>query len=147
MKKCVAVVLWRLANGNSLGAVKSTAVEISKKFCEVLNRYERFFINLAVNRRETVEAIMKFRESENYIITQALGVNDATHVTILAPDSDSQSDYFGRKRAYSVYTQPVTGNNLEFLSVGNGHLGSMHDAKILRNTRLFQRTEKIVPRR
>ena len=88
---------------------------------------------------------MKFRESEDYIITQAVGINDATHVTILAPDSDSQSEYFGRKQAYSVYTQPVTGNNLEFLSVGNGHLGSMHDARILRNTRLFQRTEKIVP--
>lgn len=105
MKKCVAVVLWRLANANSLGAAKSTAAEIKKKFCEVLSRYERFFINLAVNRRETIEALMKFRESENYIITQAIGVNDATQVTILAPDSDGQTTLEGNKRTLFTLNQ------------------------------------------
>ena len=142
VKKRVAVGLWRLANGNSsrttsktLAVGKSSAVEITNKFCEVLSRYKRFFTKFPVNRRDTAEAIVKFRESENCIIPQALGVIDATHVPILAPD------YFSRKQEYSVNTQAVTGSNLELLSVTTGYPGSMHDARILRITRLFQRAE------
>ena len=73
VKKRVAVALWRLANGNSfrrtsktVAVGKSTAVEITNKFCEVLSRYQRFFIKFRVNRRDTAEVIVKFRESENY---------------------------------------------------------------------------------
>ena len=64
---------WRLANGNSfrttsktLAAGKSTAVEITDKFCKVLSRYKKFFIKFPVNRRDIAEAIVKIRESENY---------------------------------------------------------------------------------
>ena len=148
VKKCVAVALRRLANGNSfrttsktLAVGKSTAVEITNKFCEVLSRYERFFIKFSVNRRDIAEAIVKFRESENCIIPQALGVIDATHAPILAPDIKSKPDYFSRKEKYSVNTQAVIGSNLDFLSVATGYPGSMHDARILRNTFLFQRAE------
>ena len=107
----------------------------------MLSRYERFFIKFPVNRRDTVEAIVKFRESENCIIPQALGVIDATHVPILSPDIESKPDYFSRKQVYSVNTQAVIGSNLEFFSVAIGYPGSMHDARILRNTHLFQRAE------
>ena len=109
----VAVVLWRLANRNSfsksktLTAGKLTAVKITNKFCEVLSRYERFFIKLAVNRRGTAEAIIKFRESENCIIPQAVGVTGTTHVPILAPDTDSKPYYFSRKQEYSANTEPL----------------------------------------
>ena len=64
----------------ALAVVKSTAVEITNKFCEVLSRYERFFIKFPVNRRDTAEAIVKFREFENCIISQVVVVIDATHV-------------------------------------------------------------------
>ena len=72
----------------------------------MLSRYERFFIKFP-------EAIVKFRESENCIIPQALGVIDATHVPILSPDIESKPDYFSRKQVYSVNTQAVIGSNLE----------------------------------
>ena len=98
-------------------------------------------IKFPVNRKDTVEAIVKFREPENCIIRQALGVIDVTHVPILAPDIESKPDYFSRKREYSVNTQAAIGSNLEFLSVATGYPASMHDARIPRNTRLFQRAE------
>ena len=66
---------------------------------------------------------------------------DATHVPILARDIESKPNYFSRKQEYSVNTPAVIGNNLEFLSVATGYPGSMHDARILRSTRLFQRVE------
>ena len=109
VKKRVAVALWRFANGNSfrttsktLAVGKSTAVEITNKFCEVLSRYKRFFIKFPVNRRDTAEAIVKFRESKNCIIPQAEGVIDVTHVPISAPDTQSKPDYFSRKPEYFV---------------------------------------------
>ena len=97
----------------------------------MLSRYERFFINFSVNRRDTVEAIVKFRESENCIIPQALVVIDTAHVSVSAPDVESKPDYFSRKQEYSVNTQALIGSNLEFLSVATGYPGSMHDARIL----------------
>ena len=129
MKKRDAVDLWRLANGNSfrttsktLAAGKSTAVEITDKFCKVLSRYKRFFIKFPVNRRDTAEAIVKIRESENCIIPQALGVIDATHVPILAPDIESKADYFSRKQEYSVNTQAV----IESIVIRNGKIVWKH---------------------
>ena len=86
----------------------------------MLSRYERFFNKYPVNRRDTAEVIVKFRESENCIIPRALVVIDATHVPILAPGIESKSDYFSRKQEYSVNTQALTGSNLEFLSVATG---------------------------
>ena len=74
MRKSIAVTLWRLASGNSLRTTgktlafgKSTAVETTNKFCEMLNLYEIFFINIPVNRRDKGDAIVKFRESKNCI--------------------------------------------------------------------------------
>ena len=70
-----------------------------------------------------------------------MGVIDGTHVPISAPDIKSKPYYFSRKQKYSVNTQAVIGSNLEFLSVATGYPSSMHDARIIRNTRLFQRGE------
>ena len=100
----------------------------------MLSRYERFFIKFPVNRRDTAEAIVIFRDSENCVIPQALGVIDSTHVPILAAGVQSKPDYFCRKQEYSANTQAVIGTNFEFFSVTTGYPDSIHDAKILRNT-------------
>ena len=80
----------------------------------MLSCYERFFSKFPVNRRDTAEDIVKFRESGNCIIPQALEVIDATHVPILSADIESKPDYFSRKQVDSVKTQAVIGSNLEF---------------------------------
>ena len=71
--------------------------------------------------------LQKLRESENYIVSQTVGVIDTTRVPGLAPDIESKPDYFKRKQEYSVNTEAVIGNNLEFLSVGTVCTASMHD--------------------
>ena len=130
-----------LEQSKTLAVGKSTAVEITNKFREVLSRYERFFIKIPLNRKDTAEAIEKFRESQNCIIHQAVELIDATHVPILVPGTDSKPDYFSRKQVYSVNTQELIGNYFKFLSVANGYPGSMHDVRILRNTSLFEKAE------
>lgn len=148
VQKRVAVATWRLANGNSFRTIaktmaigKSTAVEITKKFCHELSRLGPHFIRFPVSRRETAEAMLKFKEVENCIIPQALGAIDGTHIPILTPATESKADYFNRKQKHSVNTQAVIGSNLEFISVATGYPGSLHDARVLRNTEIFYRCE------
>ena len=66
---------------------------------------------------------------------------DGTHVAILTPAVESKADYFSRKQKHTVNTQAVIGSNLEFLSVATGYPGSLHDARVLRNTEIFHRCE------
>ena len=109
----------------ALAVVKSTSVEITNKFCEVLSRHERFFIKFPVNRRDTAEAIVKFREFEKCIISQVVVVIDATHVQFYLL-------ILKVNQTKSIHTQAATGNNLEFLSVAIDYPDSMHDTKIQR---------------
>ena len=144
IQKRVAVAVWRLANGNSFRTVsktmaigKSTAVSITKEFCQGLSQLGPHFIRFPSSRRETAEAILKFREIEKCVIPQAIGAIDGTHVPTLTPALDSKGDYFNRKQRYSVNTQAIIGSNLEFISVATGYPGSLHDARVLRNTEVL----------
>ena len=148
VQKRVAVAVWRLANGNSFRTVsktmaigKSTAVEITKEFCHELSRLGKHFIKFPSTRRETAEAILKFKEIEKCVIPQAIGAIDGTHIPILTPALDSKGDYFNRKQFYSVNTQAIIVSNLEFISVASGYPGSLHDARVLRHTEVYQRCE------
>ena len=47
-------------------------------------------------------------------------------------------NYFSRKQKYNVNTQAVVGSNLIFLDVATGFPGSIHDARMLDATKLYQ---------
>ena len=59
----------------------------------------------------------------------------------MAPSSDSKVDYFSRKQKFIVNTHAVIGANLEFPDVTTGYPGSVHDARVLRSSALFQQAE------
>ena len=68
MEKHVAVALWRLSTGNSFWSIektfglgKSTAVQITGEFCKEIVGLSDLFIKVASNRRDTTEAIVKFK--------------------------------------------------------------------------------------
>ena len=50
-------------------------------------------------------------------------------------------NYFSRKQKYTVDTQAVVGSNLVFLDVAAGFPGSIHDARMLRPTKLYKDAE------
>lgn len=142
--KRVAIALWRLAGGGSFRDVaaqfdvgKSTCVKITREFCHALNRLSRHFIKFPVTCRETTRAIALFQDECK--IPQAVGAVDGTHFEIVAPENPF--DYFDRQHRYSVIMQAVVGGNLIFLDTAIGYPGSMHDARVLRNTDLFRKAE------
>ena len=47
-------------------------------------------------------------------------------------------DYFSRKQKCTVNTQAVVGSNVKFLDVAAGFPGTIHDARLLQATKLYQ---------
>lgn len=142
--KRVAIALWRFATGNSFRSIgahfdvgKSTCVTIAKDFSDALNMFSQRYIKFPVNCRDTTRAIALFEDECN--IPQALGAIDGTHIEIIAPEN--AFDYFDRQHRYSVIMQAVVGENLMLLDTSIGYPGSMHDARVLRNSELFTKAE------
>ena len=146
VEKRVAAAIWRLATGNTYRTVgktfaiaKSTAVKVTQEFVSEINRHAKVFIKFPSTRRETLEAMERFKITSNCVIPQVVGAIDGTHIEILCPSNDSRVDYFNRKQRYSMNTQGVVGGNLIFLDIATGYPGSIHDSRVLRQTALFQK--------
>lgn len=148
IEKRVAVAIWRLSTGNSFRTIaktfaigKSTAVQITKEFCAEMLRLSPRYIKFPSSRRETAEAIEKFKGDYGCEIPQVMSALDGTHIPISAPNVDGKIDYFSRKQRYTIGLQGLIGANLVFLDVATGFPGSCHDARNLRNSSLFRRAE------
>eukprot|EP00794_Sanderia_malayensis_P019813 gene19813-21752_t len=115
--------------------------------CSFVHRFmEKDFVGVLVHLRnqfivwpeteEQCEQTMKKFETLSPL-PNVFGAIDGTHVQILAPE-DSTVDFFDRKQRYSIGIQGVCDGTLKFISVSAGFPGSVHDSRILRNTRLYQ---------
>ena len=148
VEKRVAVALWRLSTGNSyrtvskvFGLAKSTVVQLTLVFVRELTLISSRFIRFPETELETAVAIQKFKGFTNCKLPSILGAIDATHVEILSPDSESRVDYFSRKQKYTVVSQGIVGAKYIFHDFVTGYPGSLHDSRILRSCRIFQKLE------
>lgn len=71
---------------------------------------------------------------------QCVGAIDSTHTPVIAP-RDSPLDYFNRKGYHSVLMQALVSFDYTFMDVHVGWSRSVHDARILTNSRIFQEAE------
>ncbi|XP_039299968.1 putative nuclease HARBI1 [Nilaparvata lugens] len=71
---------------------------------------------------------------------QVIGCIDGTLIPIDAPPEDEPA-FVDRKGNHSINCMVVCGPNLEFYYVSAKWPGSVHDARVLRNSTLFQRFE------
>ncbi|XP_052241890.1 putative nuclease HARBI1 [Dreissena polymorpha] len=69
-----------------------------------------------------------------------IGVIDCTHVKVLAP-REYEADYVNRKGYHSLDVQMVCDSGYRFLNVVAKWPGSVHDARIFRNSLLCQHLE------
>ena len=56
-------------------------------------------------------------------------------------DIPRKSHYFSRFQRYDIIVQAVADGKRRFLDVAAGFPGSLHDARVLRNSRLYRRCE------
>ena len=71
---------------------------------------------------------------------QCVGAIDGTHIPIIAP-KDTPLDYFNRKGHHSIVMQALVACDYTFMDIYVGWPGSVYDARVLANSKLFQEAE------
>ena len=94
----------------------------------------KFPLTIEKNREEMEEF------EEMYGIPQIVGGIDGCHIEMNAP-SQNHEDYFNRKQHHSVNLQAIVDANLKFIHATVGYPGSIHDARVLRLSGLYDFAE------
>ncbi|XP_046389192.1 putative nuclease HARBI1 [Ischnura elegans] len=65
-----------------------------------------------------------------------IGLIDGSHIRIDKPDEDPES-YINRKKYFSIQLQAVVNEKGKFIDVFTGYPGSVHDARVFRNSPIY----------
>ena len=151
MRKCIspekilAIGRHRLGHGSSYVAIgpnfnvgRSTVLEAVEDVVDALLELKDLYIKFP----ETEEQIIAARESFQLwsALPNVVGAIDGTHVKIKTP-VENGPDYFSRYQDHDIVVQGVVDGNMIFQDVEAGYPGSMHDARVLRNSNIFTLAE------
>lgn len=64
------------------------------------------------------------------------GAIDGSHIKIDKPVEDPDS-YINRKQYFSIHVQGTVNHDMKFIDVFIGYPGSVHDARVLKNSTLY----------
>ncbi|XP_076836809.1 uncharacterized protein LOC143482352 [Brachyhypopomus gauderio] len=142
VNKRVAIALWKLATGSEyrsighlFGVSTTTACRCVQDFCAAAE-------TLLVPEQIRYPDERRFRDMAEYIQTRwglphCVGAIDGSHIPIIAPRL-CHTDYFNRKGWHSIILQGVVDGKGLFWNVMAGLPGSMHDARVLRLSMLWE---------
>ena len=143
LEKDLLMYLWYMG---SLETVRSIAdrFDVSESTFVSHNRrmIDMFCVHL-LKRFIKWPGVQHYHEISNAFMNKKgfpsiIGALDGTHIKIKAPH-DHGADYINRKRYYSVILQAVCQADLQFTDVYSGWPGRVHDARVLRNSPLWER--------
>ncbi|XP_041671217.1 protein ALP1-like [Cheilinus undulatus] len=144
LEKRVAVAILYLASGSDFktlselfGIGKATVSSNVWEVCTVIRKLQRQFICLP--RGEKLQEVVAGFE-EKWGFPQCAGVIDVCHISITAPANNAK-DYSRGKGCYSIILQAVVDHLSRFTNINVGWAGSVHDARVLRNSSLFELAE------
>jgi len=66
-----------------------------------------------------------------------IGAIDGSHIRIDKPTQDPDS-YINRKQYFSIHMQGTVNQNMKFIDVFVGFPGSVHDARVFKNSSLYK---------
>jgi hypothetical protein len=89
--------------------------------------------------RKVADTVNEFQHLEGF--PGVIGAIDGTHIPIRTP-SDCAENYFNRKKYPSIILQAVCDSKLNFTDVFCGWPGSVHDARVLKNSPLMERVDQ-----
>ena len=142
LKKRVAIALWKLATGSEyrsighlFGVSITTACRCVQDFCAAAE-------TLLVPEQICFPDEEKFKEMATYTenrwgLPHCVGAIDGSHIPIIAPQ-EYHCDYFNRKGWHSIILQGVVDGKGIFWNVFAGLPGSLHDARVLRLSTLWE---------
>lgn len=141
----IAISLWRLGTnieyrsiahlfGVGLSSVCVTVHEVCTAIVEVLSqRYIR--IPTGENAQQVVDGFL-----HTWGFPQCFGAIDGSHIPIITP-KDNPIDYYNRKKFHSIVLQALVDHEYKFMNTYVGWPGSVHDARVLANSVVFERGE------
>ena len=145
-EKILAIGLYRLAHGNSYVSIapvfnvgKSTVIEAVQDVMNVLYDQRNQYIKFPTTIAETTECIETFQRTRSEL-PNVVGAIDGTHIPIIAPRVDAV-DYFSRYQQHDMIVQGVVNGTGKFIDAVAGFPGSAHDARVLRNSNIYQEAE------
>ena len=130
---------------NLFGVGRSTVCTIVQSVSKaIVNVLLPKFINLP-SRGEIHDIMLDFEEFSGF--PQAVGAIDGCHIRIKAPLKDAE-DYINRKDYHSIILQGFVDSKYIFRDIFAGWTGKTHDARIFKNSPLYQEClkRKVLPR-
>ncbi|XP_077057586.1 uncharacterized protein LOC143710531 [Siphateles boraxobius] len=142
LKKRVAIALWKLATGSEYRTVGHLFGVSVTTVCRCVQEFTAAAETLLVPEQFRYPDQEKFEEMAAYIenrggLPQCVGAIDGSHIPILAPQ-EYHCDYFNRKGLHSIVLQGVADGKGLFWNVYAGLPGSLHDARVLRLSTLWE---------
>ncbi|XP_071947392.1 uncharacterized protein [Antedon mediterranea] len=144
-KKLVGIALYRLSTNcdlrtiaNLFGVSRSTVCEVVHSVCKAIVEFLQPVYIVWPEGQRLAETVHSFRQFLGF--PQCVGAIDGSHIPIIAPH-DRPNDYYNRKGWHSIVLQAVADHMLRFTNIYVGWPGRVHDARILRNSDIFEKGE------
>ena len=141
VRKRVAIALWKLATnseyrsiGHLFGVSKSSVCRCVQDFCKAVCTLLAPEI-VHFPDREKLKDMAEYFENR-WGLPQCVGAIDGSHIPIIAPQ-EYHTDYFNRKGWHFIILQAVMDGKGLFWNVNVGKPGSLHDARVLRLSTLW----------
>ena len=138
----LALTLYNLAStaeyrtiAHLFGVSTSFVCICIKDVCEAINQRLSRVIKFPQGE-ELVQVINNYEKK--WGMPMCAGAIDGTHIPILAPE-ESHLTYVNRKGYHSIIVQAVVDSNYIFRDVVIGWPGSVHDARVLSNSSIYQK--------
>ena len=103
--------------------------------CKAIKKLKNDF--LKVPKGEDLREVMRLYK-EKWGFPSCAGAIDGTHIPIQAP-LENRTDYINRKSYHSIVMQALVDSKYLFRDVVIGWPGSVHDARVLSNSELYNR--------
>lgn len=142
----VLMFLYCLAHGLSLtvvcrafGVPKSTVHRVIHKIADEIKAKLGTLISLP-SEDMLADIGMGFCQlAQSPVFTCAAGAVDGCHIRIKPPGNNHRADYINYKLFPSIHLQAISDATGRFLDIFVGYPGSVHDARVLRNSPVFNR--------
>lgn len=143
IKSGILLSLWYLATketfrevGDRFGVSRGHAYRILNKFTRLLSGHASNFIKWP-SREEVMDVAAEFNQQPGSY-PGVVGCVDGSYIPIPQPSQDAAS-YYCRKGYHCIILQAVCSKKLIFTDIYVGWPGSVNDARVWRNSPLYQR--------
>ncbi|KAM4607914.1 uncharacterized protein ACJ7VT_016057 [Polymixia lowei] len=140
--KRIAIALWRLATNNEYRSVGHLFGVGISSVCRCVQDFCNAVVKVLLPDHIKTPDTRKLMEMATFFgnrwrAPQCVGAIDGSHIPILAPE-DFPRDYYNRKGWHSIILQGVVDGKGLFWDVCVGFPGSVHDARVLRQSHFWE---------